>query len=242
MNFRTLPWLAVALSCGAALAQESTGGPDRPIHLRDPQLWGTPSRVVEPMYPLEAIARRQTAVVEIDGVVLGSGVLADVTYRPDSPASSAFVAALQEVVPKWQFYTPVGNDCMPATQRVTARVSFEFAGDAPKIFVTRTKPERSTPPPKPFVIGRELTPDFPRSMALRGWEARVYSRVEIDPAGRVVDISARAYSRYTKQPIELAEFEKPVEFALGSWRYAPAPAGTNGSRFACIDVDYKLRS
>jgi hypothetical protein len=237
MNLRKLPWLVVALHCGVALAQNS----DRPIHLRDPQLWGTPSRVVEPMYPQEAIARRQTAVVEVDGIVLGSGALADVAYRPDPGASPAFVAALQAVVPQWLFFTPVGNDCMPATQRITTRVSFEFVGDAPKIYVTRAKPERSTPPPKPFVVGHELTPNFPRSMALRGWEARVYSRVEIDSAGRVVDINAKAYSRHTKQPIELAEFEKPVEFALGSWRYAPAPAGSGGSRFACIDVDYKLR-
>ncbi len=240
MNFRKLPWLAVALHCGVAIAQDS-GTPDRPIHLRDPQLWGTPSRVVEPSYPQEAIARRQSAVVEIEGVVLGSGVLADIAYRPDSPASSAFVAALQEVVPKWQFYTPVGNDCMPARERVTARVSFEFVGDSPKIFVTRVRPERSTPPPSKFVAGYDLTPNFPRSMALRGWDARVYSRVEIDPAGRVVDINAVAYSRYTRKPIELAEFEKPVEFALGSWRYAPAPEGTKSSRFACIDIDYKLR-
>jgi TonB family protein len=240
MKLRKLPWLAVALNCGVAIAQDS-GGPNSPFHLRDPQLWGTPSHVVEPTYPQEAIARRQSAVVEVEGVVLGSGALADITYRPESPASAAFVAALQEVVPKWQFFTPVGNDCMPARERVTARVSFEFVGDAPKIFVTRVKPERSTPPPAKFVAGYDLTPSFPRSMALRGWDGRVYSRVEIDPAGRVVDINAVAYSRYTKKPIELAEFEKPVEFALGSWRYAPAPAGTKSSRFACIDVDYKLR-
>jgi TonB family protein len=241
MNIRTLPWLLLALNCGTALAQDQSGTADRPYHLRDPQRWGTLSRVVQPAYPQEALARRQAAVVDIEGVVMGSGVLADVTYKSDSPNSAAFIAALQEVVPQWLFFTPIGNDCLPDRQRVTTRVSFELPAGEPKIFTTHLKQERSRPPPAQFVVLHEMQPSYPRSMVQRGWEARVYSRLELDPAGRVVDISTTAFSRFTKQPIQLAEFEKPAEFALGSWRYAPAPPGTKGSRFACIDVDYRLK-
>jgi hypothetical protein len=242
MKLRTLPLLLVGLHCAIAVAQDTMGSADKPFHLRDPQRWGTLSRVVQPSYPQGAVQQGQTAVVDVEGVVLGSGMLADVSYKADSPNATAFVAALQEVVPKWIFFTPIGNDCLPKRNRVTTRVSFELDKGVPKVFLTQPKPEASVPPPAQFIVQHETAPTYPRTMVQRGWEARVYSRVEIDRAGRVKDINATAFSRYTKEPIKLAEFEKTVEYALGSWRYAPAPESPRSSRFVCIDVDYQLKS
>ena len=239
MGFRLL-FLLAAAHCVSTSAADNVGDAGHPFRLEDPQLWGTLSRIVAPKYPGEALERRQGASVDIDGVVHGSGKLLDVVYRPDSPASSSFVAALEEVVPYWLFHAPIGKDCQPTNGIVTTRVSFEVVGGEPKVFVTHAKQEGPPPPPQHMKALRRVNPRYPIAMLQRGWEAIVYAKLEVDPEGKMVDVKARAYSKPGKRSGDPQAFLKAVQSALMTWEFPPAPEGIKSSRFGCLEINFQM--
>lgn len=231
---RALPFVAFAACAQAALASDM-----EPAHLNDPALWGTLATVVRPDYPREAVARRQSGIVEIDGVVQGTGFLKDIRYRPDTPESSVFVVALKELVPDWRFHPPLGNDCLPTGEVVTTRVSFEMDGDKPRIFVTHSrvakKPAAAGPDYKPV---SRTNPRYPRAALRDGHEARVYAKLEIDASGKVVNGHAKAYSDQARTEKELRPFTDATLYFLSQWEFPPVAEGT--SRAACYDVTYQI--
>ena len=223
----------------AAFAQAALGADPEPAHLNDPALWGTLVTVVRPEYPREAVARRQSGVVEVDGIVQGTGFLKDIRYRPDKPESSVFVDALRDLVPDWRFHAPLGSDCLPTGEAVTTRVSFEMDGDTPRIFVTH-----SPKAPKPAMAGEDFkpisrpNPRYPSVALRRGHEARVYVKIDIDASGKVVNGHAKAYSEQARRNDELRPFTDGTLYFLSQWQFPPVADGR--SRAACYDVTYNI--
>ena len=244
--------MLVALLVSTAGLEASAQGT---VFVEQPDHWGRVSRIVRPAYPPEALKSRATGSVDIEGVVEGSGRLTGVNYKPKGAASEAFVAALREVVPFWQFTPAPGPDCQPDGKTTSMRVEFEIDAGQPRIFVTQLA-GRSTPPAlKPV---RMLRPNYPGKMQLRAIEARAYARADVDPAGNVVAVSAKAYPRRPpvavtlaqaggiapatlplQREIELGEFALASEQALKRWTF-PAAERSSSNRVFCTEFLFDL--
>ena len=203
------------------------------------QLRGRLVETVPPEYPAEAVAARRGGSVEVQAFVEPTGVVRNVVYKPVSPDSASFVAPLEKVLPSWKFDPPVGADCQPAPRPVVARVDFELDGGKPKVFVaasTATLDAASTPPYVASV--RRVSPKYPTDMYYRGFEAKVYARIEIGPSGAVSNIDAKAYPRgNTPKGGLLEDFVEASRRALWEWRFPPSEAA---SRVSCMDFDFRI--
>jgi len=244
--------MLVALLVSTAGLEASAEGT---VFVEQPDHWGRVARIVRPAYPPEALKNRTTASVEVEGAVEGSGRLSGVSYKPRGAASEAFVAALREVVPFWQFTPTPGPDCQPDGRMVTTRVDFEIDAGQPRIFVTQ--PARSAPPAlKPL---RMLRPNYPGAMQLRAVEGRAYARADVDAAGNVVAVSAKAYPRRPPVAVnlaqngaitaatlppqkesELGEFAFASEQALKRWTFPAAPERSSANRVFCAEFLFDL--
>lgn len=233
-----IPWreaAAVALSALPLLAGAQAPEPSRTfLYVEDPEKWGRPSRVVVPEYPRSALERGHTGHVDIEGTIDPLRDLRNPVFKPDSDASSIFVAAVKEVLPSWEFHPARDRDCIPSPARVTTRVWFEIADGKPKISVAL----RSAPP-VPFRINavhREL-PVYPRSMQRDGRQAYVYVRMEVDAAGDVGNVEAKAFSDSQRGH---AAFERESARVMRRWKYEPLPEGETRVRVVCNEVLFRF--
>ena len=208
------------------------------FHDQDPSRWGAPARIVEPRYPEAALEKRITGYVDFEGLVTDEGTLRDIEYRAETPEAQVFVAALQEVVPRWVFYPAIGEDCMPQPRRYVTRVWFELADDQPKITTTRRRGEGAAPVQPAMKVEKRHSPRYPQRMQRFGEQALVYSRMEVAPDGKVTAVATRVYPRDEKLQ---REFGDEVEFALRKWIWSPAPAGYSRTRISCTEVSFRLR-
>jgi TonB family protein len=241
--------MLVALLVSTAGLEASAQGT---VFVEQPDHWGRVARIVRPAYPPEALSNRVTGSVDIEGVVEGSGRLSGVSYKPKGAASEAFVASLREVVPFWQFTPTPGPDCQPDGRPVSTRVEFEIDAGQPRIFVTQLAARSAPPALKPV---RMRHPNYPGLMQLRAVEARAYARADVDPAGNVVAVSAKAYPRRPpvvvnvaqsgaiapgtvslQREIELGEFALAAEQALKRWTFPAASA----NRVFCAEFVFDL--
>ena len=227
------------------------------VFVEQPEHWGKVSRIVRPEYPPEALKNRATGAVDIEGVVEGSGRLSGVSYKPRAGASEAFVASLREVVPFWQFTPAPGPDCQPDGRAVTTRVEFEIDAGQPRIFVTQIALARPAPPAlKPV---RMLRPNYPGAMQIRAIEARAYARADVDPAGNVAAVGAKAYPRRPpvavnlaqggalvpgtlprERETELGQFALAAEQALKRWTFPAAAERSSANRVFCAEFLFDL--
>ena len=245
------------LTAFTAMAEES------PIYADDANTFGRLVRVVRPEYPPDAVRRHLSGVVDVEGIVDGSGAMSDVTYKASSSEARIFVAALESAVPYWEFNPPRGKDCFPSAQKVGVRVEFQMDGDEPRMFVTHAKSSRGTDvatSPTHMVPVKKVNPTYPRVALRRSAEARVYSRQEVDANGKVTRVETKTYLRPlvlaqtaklgTHLPSkpeswaandDLGDFSAAVERALSEWVYSAAPEGMTRTRIACQAVHFKLK-
>jgi outer membrane biosynthesis protein TonB len=226
--------------------------------------WGRLERVVRPNYPPDALARGQKGVVDITGTIGGTGMLGDIKYMPQTPDASLFVEELEKVVAHWWFRPSMGNNCQPKPEPVKVRAEFEIENGEPRIFVTHSPggAQRAPPPDSPatnWKVIKRIEPTYPRSMLAKSLEAKVYARVDVDPAGNVIAFSASAYPRglFTRQarrvgtrllaPVdltpeneELRPFIQSTERALTEWKFTPAPEGWTRRRAGCYEINYQF--
>ncbi|HUQ28966.1 MAG TPA: hypothetical protein VM051_10250 [Usitatibacter sp.] len=229
-----LPAIVSILATGLA------GAEDPPLtYLLDPAQWGRLKRIVEPKYPPDALARRKSGVIEIDGTVSGTGVLRDPVFRAVTPDSESFLESIREVVPMWRFAPPLGMDCAPSGQVVTTRVAFEVEGDTPRIFVEHAK--LRAPRQGDLVTVTRKHPRYPSGRLRDGVQANVYARLDVDPAGRVTEVKAKAFTSQEDEGTNLEPFEKEVVRALRLWTFKAADAGQAASRPACYEVNFRVR-
>lgn len=222
-----------ALSAALLLLATATEAADSAttFHVGDPAQWG---RVIDmpaqPYYPKPALDKGRGGYVEIQGRVTPQGTLDQVKYAPDTPASAAFIAPLQQVISQWRFEAPLGRDCQPSQERVTNRVYFSVANGKGGVRVTVVPPEdarRSIPRLAP--VKREE----PRleSLQPKAPHPAIYTRMQVAPAGDVISVEPRSYSRQAG----VRELEQEVIRALTQWKFPPAP-DTGVNRFVCYAV------
>jgi hypothetical protein len=230
MRVRWLAVLAPALAfrCGAA---------EDPPAFDNAERWGKPWLLTEPVYPKEALGKGLTGYVDVEGRVAGTGELKEIEFKPGSPEAEVFVGALREDVTVWRFYGPTGSDCLPSGERISNRVWFEIEGGKPKIFVSRGERKRVTSHELQPV--ERVEPRYPPGMIRENRGAVLFARSEIDPAGKVIGVTATAFPRERAE--YLFEFEKEIRRALKLWRFPPAPEGITAPRFFCSDVIFRLR-
>jgi hypothetical protein len=217
-------FLAIALPSGAAISIEA------------PDSLGKVRKIVRPDYPAAALGRGANATIDVEGVVDGTGSLRDVRYRAVAGDAAAFMPALQAVVPYWEFNPPLGDDCLPTSERVQTRVEFEVDAGKPRIFVTPGARGSARTGAKPTYM---LAPAYPRAMEVTGAEAKVYTRATVDGSGRVADVSAKVYPLPTvtvSSTVDWAHFTDETSRTLRHWSY---PAGTSG-RVVCQVFSFRL--
>lgn len=232
MTLRTC--LAALVAC-ATSAVADDAGPQRDSA-------GIVRLLVAPDYPSDALERGLTGRVVIEGVVNpATGKLADASYRPDRPESAIFVGATRSVVRLWTFSPPV-KACMPTTERTVAELAFEIEGGKPRLNLTRGGAEWKPGPvvAPDYKIVKRLNPGYPRSMLSRNWTAIVYSRVEIDNAGKVVAVDSKAFSPDTAIEDNLEPFRKTAASTLRKWEFVPVPDDFKGPRVGCYDIKFQL--
>jgi hypothetical protein len=244
MQFSRVFALAFAATACVAASAAEPGVEWIPYHSQDPKRWSRPSLVVRPTYPPEAVARRLSGSVEIEGVVQGTGYLKDILFTPDSPASAVFVEALEKVTPYWRFNPAIGNDCQPTAEVVVTKVSFELDGNEPRVFVIPSQAHAGEAWQLPDDMNpvHMESPAFPESMLRLKWEARVYARQEVDPYGKVMEVKGSVHSRQGG-PLargDIREFERAAERSLLAWKYPPAPNVSKLPRFICQEIEFKL--
>jgi hypothetical protein len=159
----------VAILASAAAAAES------PPVIDDPQaIVLTPMLIVAPDFPKEAIERRQSGHVDVEGILAGDGRVHSWTLTPDSEASRIFVSEVEQVIAHWRWRRPLGKGCVPADTPIRTRVWFEWEGDRHKISVQRAsrvapKPAAGAFEAKPV---KRVAPAYPREMIRAGWKRR----------------------------------------------------------------------
>lgn len=235
---------AASMGCAALApsAAELVGSTLRP-HTEDAARWGTPSLVVKPQYPKTALESRQNGIVEVEGVLDGTGALTQIVYRPVSAAAEIFVPALQRVAPHWLFHVPLGSDCLPQAQKVTTRVEFAIDGAQPRIYMSYAKAQAVARSERPDHLKpiHQRPAEYPRQMRTANQEARVYARLDIAATGDVSRVTAVAYPRPGSQKVVPAVFEDEARRALLRWQFPPAPAGWSGERAVCQTVLFQMR-
>jgi len=117
--------------------------------------------------------------------------------RSTRPVPS-FVPALTSVVGSWKFEPPM-HECLPAKEPTTVEMAFEIDGGKPRLFLTRgAKPQMVSDLTAIYTPVKRVNPGYPRAALSRNWTAVVFSRIEIDRTGKVVDVQAQAFSPYTR--------------------------------------------
>lgn len=222
---------ALVLTAGAAIASEP-----EVFHVEDPARWGTPSVVVEPAYPKDAIARRLAGYVDVAGRVTAVGTIEDVELTPESAEHAVLADAVKAVLPDWRFYPHTGNDCQPTTEKARLRVWFSLEGDKPKVAFTRAAlPQRKERRIQP-VYRRH--PDYPAAMQRAGYQSNVFARVEVARDGSVAAVTARAYPE--DPGVDLTAFVRESERALRRWKFEPTPEGSRPP-VVCYEIAYRLK-
>ena len=222
---------AISLWCAAAEPTKP------PTSFENQERWGAPWLLTEPEYPKAARERGIAGYVDVEARIAGTGELKEVEVKPGSPAAEIFVPTVREAAGFWRLYAPLGDDCLPSSERVVTRVWFELDGAKPRIFISRGKREmkdvRSDLKPT-----SSNSPRYPRKMIDSGRNAYVFGRAEIDPAGNVVSTSATAFPR--ELAANLFEFERETRRALEDWKFPAAAEGAAGARFYCVDVVFRM--
>ena len=206
------------------------------ISIEAPDSLGKVRKIVRPDYPAAALARGANASIDVEGVVDGTGFLRDVRYRAGSGDAAAVMPTLQAVVPYWDFNPPLGDDCLPTSERVQTRVEFEVDAGKPHIFVTPSSHGNARADAKPTYM---VAPAYPRAMEVTGAEAKVYSRAMVDGSGHVADVSSKVYPLPTvtvSSTVDWAHFTDETTRTLRLWSY---PAGSSG-RVVCQVFSFRL--
>ncbi len=222
MPLRRLLLLFVALECVGAYADEA------PYRTSSQQRFLT--RVVEPEFPREALARGQIGYVDVEARIdpLG-GKAEDVSYRPDRPESAVFVDALKDVLPLWRFRAPT-RDCFPTSERIDAQVSFDIADGKPKIFVSREMPDSKVLTPVQW-----FKPDYPIALLQYSFEPHVYVRMKVASSGRVEDVETLTIGG----PAGSRNVDRAVKVGVRKWLF-PESRDT-ATRVVCYDIDFRTR-
>jgi TonB-like protein len=233
-----------------ALTAAADPSPPVPTHADDPSKWGRLDRVFAPEYPKEALDKGISGSVEIDGIVTGWRTLSDVKLRPEGASSAVFVKAVEEAIPHWRLFPPLGNDCMPSNARVTTRAVFEIQDGKPRIFVEHAALERSGAPPVQFNPIRRVQPKYPKRILQAEIEAIVYALLEVNPSGEVTEVRTRTFPRYkglilpaehrNYREVSIA-FDADVAEAARRWEYSPAAVGGEQRRANCVTFIYRIR-
>ena len=233
------PAFLVAMTAAAhAFAGDSVAGEPDAYYGSDPRQWGQPHVIVAPDYPADALASHVTGTVHVSGVIAPMGNLEDIAYSVDPPTATALVDALKEVMPRWVFYPSVAKTCLPSSDRVLTQVWFEIRDGEPHISVSRggvpAPPEAGA---SQFKALTRVEPRYPRQMIREGRQSHVYARMEVDAAGTVTRVTAKAYPPARG----LGPFETESEEALMLWKFPPAQQGMSRPRILCYDIVYRLR-
>jgi hypothetical protein len=243
-------WLLAFAALAAPMAFPALGAgasESGPYHVEDPKKWGTLARVVTPQYPRELLTLRIGGVVDVEGVVNGYGALTEIQYKAHSPDGAGFIASLKESAPYWLLVPPIGDDCFPSTERVTTRVTFEVAGEEPKVVFEYVK-NPSDPEPRELKPLTRRNPSYPRRMIELQIQARVFALSLVDPAGKVDSGRAMVYPVSNGLPLDRQDpryaravelFSKSAVDTLSQWQF-PAAERESANRRVCYEIIYRL--
>jgi outer membrane biosynthesis protein TonB len=236
------------LAC--ALSLFASGVPAQvPYHIEDPARWGTLSRVVPPELPRSALAARQPATVDIEGIVTGHGMLQDPAYKAHSPEAAALVAALKDVVSHWRLYPIIGTDCEPRPEHVTTRVGVTFDGDDPKFTFEYVRERPMAPKSQEMAVLEKARLRYPPAMQRAGIEGNVFALMDVDSAGNVVAVKSKVFAHLRDVPIAESDrayariqrdFRTAAEDPLARWKFSPAGEGDPAHRQTCMDVYFRF--
>lgn len=231
-----LPLGAVLLATAVgARAEIPPPASSEPAFKENAERTGRPSRIVPPEYPRQALRERRGGIVEASGYVSPFGVLEDARVTAVPPSDEAFAAAVRDVISDWLFYVPTDNSCMPDRALVTNRVEFTADDGEPHISVTRRVPSRESKPH--FKALHRVNPGYPQSAVRNGVEATVYARINVDPEGKVSDVTEKAYSTSKSGVVHALEDE--VRRTLLQWRFPPPDTGKSWT--GCYTINFRLR-
>jgi hypothetical protein len=228
---RTVTLMLVALVGSPVFADDEA----EPLRWGGQAFAGLPQRLVVPEYPAEALDRRITGYVDVEGVVDGARRLADPVLRPGSPEAEVFVPALRKVVPDWVFYPRYGKgSCVPVPTQMHLRVTFALEQDKPRIATDPPVP----PAPSPGRSRPHCDNIRYPSDALRNDEtAIVYARVNVGPDGITSSVESEVYPKH--EAFIDDGFKDAVKSALSYCRFDRADYPTP-PHAACFDVVFNL--
>jgi TonB family protein len=230
----------VALLAGGPSLGESP--PEQPTlyQVDEPGKLGRPKRIVAPKYPVEALEKKRTGFVDVEGRISPLLDLKEIAYRPDSPESAVFVESLKQVVPHWEFHPLYGRDCFPSDERIGVRVWFELDEGQPKISVTVLAAEGLVSPDTPQIATlHRVDPQYPSEALRNGLQAFVWVQSDIKPDGSVEKVTARAYpprSAFSNSP-----FEREATRSMSKWKYSPLPEGETTRRRGCHQLLFTIK-
>lgn len=217
------------LVLAASLHAPAQLGPPTPLYVGDPSRWGHVTALVEPQYPKRALDAKRTGHVDISGRVNAHGVLEQITYSPDKPASGVFIDPLRRVIREWRFEPPLGRDCQPSARRVANRVRFALEDGKPRIDVSLVAGDTEAPATVEPLKRETPSHDLPGPAP-----AVIYARMQVDSHGDVVSVEPRSYPR-ERRARGVRELEHEVIRALTQWKFPPA-AVPGATRHVCFPV------
>jgi TonB family protein len=217
-HLRRMCAAAALLFAGASIAQEITGFGEE-LEKRAVKL----ILVATPDYPKDALARGETATIDVTGVVKANGHL-DFPMVHATPEQAAFQKAILEVAAYWLFELPVDSaTCAPREVEGRVRVWFEIVEGKPKISMSQAK----DPIDAARVAGKTWKSmlksrddnrriQYPRAALSRGVEGRVNALLAIERSGKVAKVSLRPGVRNSW-------FEADIVRILSTWEYEILP-------------------
>jgi hypothetical protein len=256
--------LIVALAAGTAPASEpGRSAAAKTFFTDDPVAWATPTVVLPPTFPQEALEKRVTAVVDATLKLRVNGTVEHVVSITSEPKLEVFESALKGVLKFWFFAQSYDGDCRPVPAQSRIRVWFDLKEGKPSISVTHV-PE----PPLPGASAIEevnrdeivafVSSNYPRDARRNTQMADVYAKLTVDPRSgqtRTVDIrdiagpqsifqrpqgvpgSARVSPRSSRTVAE--QFGEVAREGLSMARFARTDAHGDGPIAVCRSVQFR---
>lgn len=196
--------------------------------------WGRVRRVVEPVYPVDALAKGVGATVTIDVGIDALGGVKEIRSIESVPKDARFEQTVRDVLKHWLFHVSLTNRCVPYETVGSAQLVFAVVDGKPNIQLLH-RPERnplSTEHCAPKWLNRSeiyAAVAYPPKAQKGGAQANVHALLRVDSAsGSVVDVEVThvltakgfetAFSREAKSALERAKFEAmPGEGKI--WHY-----------------------
>jgi TonB family protein len=223
------------------LAMPATGM----LFIADQNAWARVTSMVRPIYPIEAIAKGEGSVVDVNVLVGINGLMKEISLIESTPKNPAFEDAIRDVIKHWQFLVPVAEGCQPAESAGQIRLTFSvIAGDGKIVLSHSNARSPGKGGASPGVVSlnyKEVYAGirYPHAARKAGVTAEVWMALTVDLSQGTL-ISAKSAAVLASKRIYASQFEEAVMEVIQKLKFRPVENYTKPVE-VCLPFQFRLR-